>query len=222
MKKLFITLTVLAFATGAFAQSASFSITDNGLYGGTDTSGTFTSSQTFVLSLYGSFTGIPAGFMTDGFSLFLEAPTTSGFNTKIQATGATYFQYTSATSMFPAPFTTTSGGPDPGFLSTKDIGATTNSPSEATGNYTNVHLADYTFTLTGAPTGTYTLMSTTQSEISYNDGTNFLFANAPQISYLITVAPAAVPEPSTYLAGIAAAGLIGFTMLRRRRAGNVA
>ncbi len=219
MKKLFITLASLAIAGAAFAQTASFTITDNGLYGGTNTTGTFNSTDTFTLSLYGTFSGLPPGFSTTGFSLYLESPTASGFNTDIQASTATYFQFTAdnTTSGYPQPFNKSLGSPDAGNMTTEDVGATTANSSQRAGNFSNLHLADYTFNLTNAPAGTYVLRSTSASEISYDDNSTFTFALAPQISYSVNVA--AVPEPSTYFfAGFGAAGVIGYSILRRRRA----
>jgi hypothetical protein len=223
MKKLLLTLTcVMAVAGTAFAQSASFSLTDNGLYGGSNTSGTFNPNDTFTLSLYGSITGMGTGFTADGFSLWLEAPTASGFNTTINATSATYFQFTDPNQpIYPKLFTDTAGA-DANYRSDQqgalsgDLGATDNG-GQNIGNSTNVHLADYTFSLSGAPLGNYTLFTTDLnpkvSGISFSDGTTFSFTGAPQVSYDLAV----VPEPSTWAMGVLGVGVIGYVMLRRRR-----
>ncbi|MEY2546649.1 MAG: hypothetical protein QOG48_1766 [Verrucomicrobiota bacterium] len=76
----------MAAATMAFGQSATFSLSDNGLYGGSATSGSFNATDTFTLSLSGTISGLPTGYTATGFSLWLEAPTLNGFNTTISIT----------------------------------------------------------------------------------------------------------------------------------------
>jgi hypothetical protein len=84
------------------------------------------------------------------------------------------------------------------------------------------NLETLTLTVGGStPLGSYTFF-TTSSSLPENNQT-LIFAGADesfnqysvtQASFTVTV----VPEPSTWLAGAAAAGLIGYTMLRRRTA----
>lgn len=197
----------------AFGQSASFSFDDNS---GTATSGTYNPNDTFTLSLFGT----ASGFTADGFSLWLEVPTTNEFNTTINITSATYIQFTdSIQPNYPKVFNDPSGA-RPGYVSdhdtgapSGDLGAVSDDPSQQfTGT---MLLANYTFSLAGAPAGTYTLYSTEISpKGSEINDTSFVSHNAPAASYTITV----VPEPSTWsmliLGGL---GTVGLVALRRRR-----
>ena len=195
-----VAVSAAAFATGdtmveplvdsASQVTASFSLTDNGLYGGTNTSGTFNSNDTFTLSLYGSISGMPAGFGWDGFSAWLQTELANSFNTAVTITGATYFQFPDPNqSGYPKAFTDTAGA-DSGFRSDQgDLGATSNGTNLP--NSASVHLADYTFALHNAPPGTYLLKTTAasprQSGMSYNNGTSFIFQTTPETSYSITI-----------------------------------
>ena len=174
----------------ASAVTASFSLTDNGLYGGTNTSGSFGPNDTFTLSLYGSISGMPAGFSWDGFSASLQTELTNSFNTAVTITAAKYFAFPDPTQpVYPKAFTDTAGA-DTGFRSeSSDLGASSNGTNFP--NSSNVHLADYTFALHNAPPGTYLLKTTAvsprQSGMGYDDGTSFIFQTTPETSYSITI-----------------------------------
>ena len=158
-----------------------------------------------------------SGYNSTGFSYWLEVPT--ALAPFITITSESYFTFTTPNSSTPPPdtFTDTAFNNDPGYAATLggsggsgDLGATANGGDVAAGSY---HVSDLVFSLSGAPAGTYTLQTTLNSIVS---DTSFNDNPLAQTSYTITIA--AVPEPSTWLAGIAALGVIGFTMLRRRRA----
>jgi hypothetical protein len=213
MKKLLLGLAATCSAGALFAQSQSISLSDNGLYGGSNTSGTFNSTDSFTLSTTLTY----SGYNSTGFSYWLEVPT--ALAPFITITSESYFTFTTPNSSTPPPdtFTDTAFNNDPGYAATLggsagsgDLGATANGGDVAAGSY---HVSDLVFSLNGAPAGTYTLQTTLNSIVS---DTSFNDNPLAQTSYTITIA--AVPEPSTWLAGIAALGVIGFTMLRRRRA----
>ena len=208
-KQLLTTISCLLLTTGlTFGQTTSFSFNDNN---GTPNVGTYNPNDAFTLSLYGT----ASGFTAVGFSLWLQAPTANGWNTAIQITSATFFQFPDPNqSGYPKSFTSTSGQRDPGYLTDGgDLGATANNEL-AEGFTGTAHLADYTFTLTNAPAGTYVLYTTTNSPkgSGMNEGNpNYVYYNAPEASYTITM----VPEPSTW--SLVAVGALGFSVLRRRR-----
>jgi PEP-CTERM motif len=232
MKKLLLTLACLTLVCGAaFSQTASFSLTDNGLYGGTNTTGTFNPNDTFTLSLYGTF----SGFTANGYSAWLETQILNAFNTTLNITNETYFtwtgpnddpnDYTNPADRFPKAFTDTSGASSgyrsdintkPEFVggptNTGDLGAT--GAPQAAGTY---HLADITFSLTNAPLGTYTLQTTTVSpKVSEIADTSFGTHAATAGTYTLTIA--AVPEPATWsLIGLGGLASVGLNVLRRRR-----
>src|SRR5438128_2584151 len=121
MKKLLLTLTCVTLITGAaFAQTATISFTDNGLYGGTTTSGSFASTDTFIVSLFGSMSGMPSGFSFTGFSLWMEAPIANSFNTAISLTGMTAFQFSDKNQPLYPKFFTDTVGADSGFRSDQE------------------------------------------------------------------------------------------------------
>jgi hypothetical protein len=213
MKKLLLTLAVVCMSGALFAQSQSISLSDNGLYGGTNTSGTFNSTDSFTLSTTLTY----SGYSSPGFSYWLEVPT--ALAPYITINGESYFTFTTgndpSSPAQPQTFTDTVGTHDAGFVrdegganTSGDLGATANGGSVAAGTY---HVSDLSFVLSGAPAGTYTLQTTSDSIVS---DTNFMDNPLAQTSYTITVAE--VPEPSTWIAGIGALGVIGFTLLRRR------
>src|SRR6267378_703830 len=115
MKKLLLILTcVVAIVGAAFAQSQSISLSDNGLYGGTNTSGTFNSTSTFTLSTTLTY----SGYNSTGFSYWLEVPT--ALAPFITITSESYFTFTTPNSSTPPPdtFTDTAFNNDPGYAAT--------------------------------------------------------------------------------------------------------
>ena len=76
----------------------------------------------------------------------------------------------------------------------------------------------YTFyTTTGTNSNPPTSgIATSYSHYSDSVATDSSVYTMPQASFTITAAGAAVPEPSTWFAGFAAAGVIGYSVLRRR------
>ncbi len=221
-KHLLLTISCLLLTAGlTFAQeSASFSFNDNGQGGGTAVTGTYNPTATFNLDLFGTFTPGTSGALADGFSLWLQVPTANGFNTAINITAATMFQFPDKTHpAYPKVFNDAVGA-SAGYLTdhdsvgtnTGDLGATSNDPSQ---QFTGQKLlANYAFSLTNAAPGTYIMLSTTVSpkgsEISTND---FRTVFAGATAYTITI----VPEPSTWsLVVVGALGAVGFSILRRR------
>jgi hypothetical protein len=115
-------------------------------------------------------------------------------------------------------------GPNSGFLITEDqdLGASSSgNPLANTGSNIN-NLAVDTLRFTAAPntpSGTYNFYATTGtfdefgSDVRDSSGTEYdLTSNAP---FTITVVTA-VPEPSTWPAGVGVLGVIGYIVLRRR------
>jgi len=215
MKNLLLTLTVVCMGGAVFAQTQSISLRDNGLYGGTNTSGSFNSMDTFTLS-----TNLTFDYTSKGFSYWLEVPT--ALAPYITIASESYFTFTFPNSGGTPPgytFTDTgaagqSGNNDSDYAATEgglngngDLGATQSGGDVNAGSY---HVSDLVFSLTGAPAGTYTLQTTLSSVVtdtSFNDNA------LAQTQYTITV----VPEPSTWFAGIGAVGVIGYTVLRQRQ-----
>ncbi len=213
-KQLSLAISCLLLMAGlTFGQGASFSL----LNGSNTNFGTYNPNDTVTLSLFGTFTtftGSPAA----GFSLWLEAPTANGFNTAVSITSTTHFQFSIPTQPGPKTFADPAGA-DPGYLtdnqgaSPGDLGAIAGSPSEYFIN--TAHLADYTFTLTNAAPGTYTVYTVTNNpKMSGMNDDMFNYYSAGQVGYRFTI----VPEPSTWsLLVVSGIGAVVFNVRRQRR-----
>jgi hypothetical protein len=220
-KTILCALIPLVMATSAAFGTVTLSFDDNGAGAGTATSGTYNSTDTFSFDVNLTFTSPPTSVV--GFSLWLEVPT--ALAPYISITSETYFTFSSTgtsnandSSAKPWAFTSTSGA-DPGFLADQsatqsgDLGNTNNTSPVSPGTYT---VANITFSLTGAPAGTYTLESTTLSPKTSEatEGGTFNDFALAQTQYVITV----VPEPGTLsLLGLGGLGSLGLTILRARR-----
>src|SRR3954463_8620427 len=224
MKKLILSL-ACSFALGAaaFAQSQSIALFTSGST--TQTSGTFTSTGTFSLDVYVTFTG----FSASGLSFWLQTQT--ALAPAITITDEQYFTFTdpedgpSPGSMTPfnnKGFTHASGNntgmlsdrdlsnnPQTGTLTPGDLGAT--GADQTAGTY---KVATITFTLSGAPNGTFTLGTTTLNpKTSAVNDTAFAAHNLPAATYTVSI----VPEPSTIACLVCGVGLLGATFIRRNR-----
>jgi len=216
MKKTILSALIPLFmATSAAFGTVMLSFNDNGAGGGTATSGTYNSTSTFSFDVLLAFTSPPT--TSPGISYWFEVPT--ALAPFISITSETYFNFTIGTDTnLPKTFSDSSGA-DTGFLTDKsatqagDLGATTTGTALAPGTYT---IATISFSLTGAPAGTYTLKTTDLSpKVSELSGSDFSDNPlASQATYTITV----VPEPGTLsLLGLGGLGSLGLTVLRARR-----
>jgi hypothetical protein len=214
MKKSILTALVPLFmvTSGAFG-SAVINFNDNS---GAPTAGTYNSNATFNFDVNLTFTNPPAS--SPGLSYWLEVPT--ALAPFITITNEQYFTFNIGTDTnLPKPFSDSSGA-DSGYLTDKsatqagDLGATMTGSAATPGTY---KVANITFSLSGAPAGTYVLESTTLSpKTSETSDTSFQDFNMPTSQYTITV----VPEPATLsLLGLSGLGSFGLTVLRARRKG---
>ena len=219
MKKLVLLLTALYLAAGvgsSFGQvtTQSIDLSDGGLYGGTNTSGTFNPTDAFNINTSVTFTG----FTGRGLSYWLEVP--NALAPFISITGESYATWTDANqTFFGSDLFNSASGNDPGFMNeVRDLGGTSifNGTSfvqdKTAGTYP---VSTVNFSLSGAPAGTYSLQLTTltprQSEISDTQNFHHLVSTS---TYTITV----VPEPATWtLIGLGGFGVVGLTWLRSRR-----
>lgn len=214
MKKLLLTLACsVVMAAAALAQTQSINLYTTGT---TNTSGTYAAGSSFSLDSSITFTG----FTAIGLSEWLQVNSTIA--PYITITGESYFTFTDDNQTFLTgnsnnTFILTSGA-NTGFrVEGRDVGGTAVGPTEyrTAGTYT---VNTITFTLApDAPAGTYSIATTTLSPRQTAIGdTSFNDHYTAQGTYTFTIAAAAVPEPSTWLA--AGLGVTGLLVYRRRQA----
>ena len=216
--KLLTTVGCLLLMAGlVHAQTASMSLVN----ASNTTSGTYNPNDTFTLTLNAT----TSGFTANSFSAWLE--TNAGLAPHITITGETYVAFSSPQDNgFPKAFSS-SAGADPNFLSDTDTVANPQTgtidsgdlgASGGTAGPGTFTLSTITFSLSGAPAGTYSLETTTgfgtgQKTSTIGD-TSFGRHDVAAAVYTITV----VPEPATLsLLALSGLGSFGLNMLRRRR-----
>jgi hypothetical protein len=200
-----ILLVTLNWASAGVTPNESLAFDDLGLGGGSPTSGTYNSNDSFSFDVILSF----GTYNATGLSFWLHTDPTFGGSLAI--TGITYGSAfpDHNNAIFPIPFT--GGGEN------FNLGSSRSSGTVPPGSYFVAHIS---FSITGAAPGTYDLASTTlsprTSEVTSFDGTTFGDHSLPASHYSITI----VPEPATLgLVGLGAAGLAA--VLRRRTKARV-
>ena len=184
---------------GQHTQSLSFNVL-----------GPITPGSTFNVSVSLTF----SGYSAFGLSYWLEVD--NALAPFLSITGVTYFTFPdpNQTSPNPAPFSSTIGSTAGFMLETRDLGATVNDPNVKMVPQGTYHITDLQFTLAaGAPSGTYTVRSTSVNpRISEVTDTTFSDNNIiPAGSFVIVV-----PEPSTFALLVTAIGF-GFLAYRRQK-----
>jgi hypothetical protein len=195
-------------------QSLTFD--DLGLGGGTATSGTYNSMDTFSFDVRLTFDGGDGNTVT-GLSFWLE--TTTAFAGSLSITGVTYgTTYPDPKAFSPNPaFFNSGSGASPGYLAEdRNLGASINDFGNIPGPGT-YFVAHVTFTIAGAMPGTYDLASTvTSPKTSEVDelGPFLGFPNLPAAHYSVTI----VPEPGILaLLGLGVAGLAAVSRKTKAR-----
>lgn len=225
MKKLLL-LSLSAAALLSYQASAQTTISITGTSGSIDLSTTnlFDSQITLTIS------GTPPPDVA-GVDLLLRTPDTGnnsagGYFTVYFLSGSNSFPQSDSASSFgnQDTFTMAGTGPNSGYLITEnqDLGASSSgNPVANTGsNINNLEVDTLRFTAApNTPSGTYNFYATTGtfdefgSDVRDSSGTEYDLTSNPL--FTITVVTA-VPEPSTWLAGVGVLGVIGYTACRRR------